>query len=173
MNQSLKNFMTVTSKDQLRFLDAVVMRFVDRMDEVVGGQLKNFGRGARTDVPDPAGRLRRDPCGHGGLRGRLARPAQRAEDLRGDGRHDERLLERPARQPARGAGEHAQPVRRRRADGSRRAPADELSQDRQRHAGGGHALSRRDDRPRSTASSSASPRKTPPPRRRCRRRPAS
>ena len=44
VNQSLKNFMTVTSKDQLRFLDAVVMRFVDRMDEVVGGQLKNFGR---------------------------------------------------------------------------------------------------------------------------------
>lgn len=44
MNQSLKNFMTVTSKDQLRFLDAVVMRFVDRMDEVVGNQLSQFGK---------------------------------------------------------------------------------------------------------------------------------
>lgn len=44
INQNLKNFMTVTSKDQLRFLDAVIMRFVDRMDEVIGGQLKAFGR---------------------------------------------------------------------------------------------------------------------------------
>ena len=43
INQSLKNFMTVTSKEQMRFLDAVVMRFVDRMDEVIGGQMKEFG----------------------------------------------------------------------------------------------------------------------------------
>ena len=44
INQNIKSFMTVTSKDQMRFLDAVVMRFVDRMDEVIGGQLKEFGR---------------------------------------------------------------------------------------------------------------------------------
>ena len=44
VNQSLRNFMTVTSKEQMRFLDAVVMRFVDRMDEAIGGRLKEFGR---------------------------------------------------------------------------------------------------------------------------------
>lgn len=44
VHQSLKNFMTVTSKDQLRFLDAVVTRFVDRMDESLGGQLKRLGQ---------------------------------------------------------------------------------------------------------------------------------
>lgn len=44
VNQSIKNFMTVTSKEQMRFLDAVVMRFVERMDEVIGGKLKDFGQ---------------------------------------------------------------------------------------------------------------------------------
>ena len=43
INQNLKNFVTVTTKEQMRFLDAVVMRFVDRMDESIGGHLKNFG----------------------------------------------------------------------------------------------------------------------------------
>ena len=44
VHQSLKNFMTITSKDQMRFLDAVVGRFVDRMDETLHGQLKSFGQ---------------------------------------------------------------------------------------------------------------------------------
>ncbi len=44
VHQSLKNFMNVTTKDQMRFLDAVAMRFVDRMDQSIGGQLKEFGR---------------------------------------------------------------------------------------------------------------------------------
>ena len=44
VHQSLKNFMTITSKDQMRFLDAVVTRFVDRMNESLGGQLKTFGQ---------------------------------------------------------------------------------------------------------------------------------
>ena len=43
INQNLKSFMTVTTKEQMRFLDAVVMRFVDRMDEELNGQLKDFG----------------------------------------------------------------------------------------------------------------------------------
>ena len=43
INANIKSFMTVTSKEQMRFLDAVVMRFVERMDEVIGGQLKEFG----------------------------------------------------------------------------------------------------------------------------------
>ena len=44
VNQSLKNFMTVTTKDQMRFLDAVVMRFVDRMDQSLKGQFSEFSR---------------------------------------------------------------------------------------------------------------------------------
>lgn len=43
IQQNLKNFMTVTGKEQMRFLDAVVMRFVDRMDESLGGKMKDFG----------------------------------------------------------------------------------------------------------------------------------
>ena len=44
VNQNLKAFMTVTSKDQMRFLDAVVTRFVERMDAAVSGQFKELGR---------------------------------------------------------------------------------------------------------------------------------
>jgi len=44
VNQSIKNFMTVTSKEQMRFLDAVVVRFVERMDAVIGGKLHDFGQ---------------------------------------------------------------------------------------------------------------------------------
>lgn len=44
IDQSLKNFMTVTTKDQMRFLDAVVMRFVDRMNASISGQLGEFAR---------------------------------------------------------------------------------------------------------------------------------
>lgn len=42
LNQSLKNFVTVTTKEQMRFMDAVMMRFADRMDETIDGQLKRF-----------------------------------------------------------------------------------------------------------------------------------
>ena len=44
INQNLKTFMTVTSKDQMRFLDAVVTRFVDRMDAALNGQFTELGR---------------------------------------------------------------------------------------------------------------------------------
>ncbi|MBE5808180.1 MAG: DUF1049 domain-containing protein [Clostridiales bacterium] len=44
LNQNMKSFMNVMTKDQMRFLDAVVMRFVDRMNEVLGGQLRDFSR---------------------------------------------------------------------------------------------------------------------------------
>ena len=43
-NESIHGFMTVTSQEQMRFLDAVVMRFVDRMNEVLSGQLRGFSR---------------------------------------------------------------------------------------------------------------------------------
>lgn len=44
IHASLKNFLTVSTKDQMRFLDAVVMRFVDRMDESLNGRLKEFSQ---------------------------------------------------------------------------------------------------------------------------------
>ena len=44
VNQNLKAFMTVTSKEQMRFLDAVVGRFVERMDAVLNGQFAQLGR---------------------------------------------------------------------------------------------------------------------------------
>ena len=44
LNQSLRNFVTVNTKEQMRFLDAVVTRFIERMDETLGGQIKNLSR---------------------------------------------------------------------------------------------------------------------------------
>ena len=44
LNQSMRSFVSVATKDQMRFLDAVVGRFVDRMDDVLGGQMKRFAR---------------------------------------------------------------------------------------------------------------------------------
>lgn len=43
LTQCLKDFTTVTAKEQMRFLDTVIVRFVDRMDELIGGQLKALG----------------------------------------------------------------------------------------------------------------------------------
>ena len=44
LNNSLRNFVSVTTKDQMRFLDAVAMRFIDRMDELLGGQIKRLSQ---------------------------------------------------------------------------------------------------------------------------------
>lgn len=44
INQNLKSFMTVTSREQMKFLDAVVMRYVDRMDAALEGQFRELGR---------------------------------------------------------------------------------------------------------------------------------
>ncbi len=44
LNQSLRSFVSVTTRDQMRFLDAVVNRFMDRMDESLNGQIKKFGK---------------------------------------------------------------------------------------------------------------------------------
>lgn len=44
INQNLKTFMTVTSKDQMRFLDVVVNRFVDHLDASMNGQFRELGR---------------------------------------------------------------------------------------------------------------------------------
>jgi len=44
LNQNLKNFVTVNTREQMRFLDAVVTRFIERMDEMLGGQMKKLSR---------------------------------------------------------------------------------------------------------------------------------
>ena len=86
MNESLKNFMTVTSKDQLRFLDAVVMRFVDRMDEVVGGRLKDFGR-----VLDQTNRAQQDAFAS--IRAGMADSEAAVRDLRSVQKISEAMVE--------------------------------------------------------------------------------
>ena len=57
LNQSLRSFMSVASKDQMRFMDAVMQRFADRLDESVQGQLKRFGQ-----VLDETSRLQNENC---------------------------------------------------------------------------------------------------------------
>lgn len=86
VNESLKNFMTVTSKDQLRFLDAVVMRFVDRMDEVVGGRLKDFGR-----VLDQTNRAQQDAFAS--IRAGMADSEAAVRDLRSVQKISEAMVE--------------------------------------------------------------------------------
>ena len=44
LNQNLKNFVSVNTREQMRFLDAVVTRFIDRMDDMLGGQMKRLSR---------------------------------------------------------------------------------------------------------------------------------
>ena len=44
LQQSLQNFITVSTKEQMRFLDAVVSRFIEHMDSAVSGRLKDFAR---------------------------------------------------------------------------------------------------------------------------------
>ena len=44
LNNSLRSFVSVTTKDQMRFLDAVVTRFIERMDDLLGGQIKRLSQ---------------------------------------------------------------------------------------------------------------------------------
>ena len=44
MTGSLRNFVAVNTKDQMRFLDAVASRFIDRMDDMLGGQMKRLSQ---------------------------------------------------------------------------------------------------------------------------------
>lgn len=57
LHQTLKNFVNVTTREQVRFIDAVIMRFADRMDESINGQLKNFAR-----ILDETSRLQKESC---------------------------------------------------------------------------------------------------------------
>ena len=57
LHQSLRNFVSVNTKEQMRFIDAVMMRFADRMDESINGQLKRFAQ-----VLDETSRLQEENC---------------------------------------------------------------------------------------------------------------
>ena len=57
LNQSFKNFVSVSTKEQMRFMDAVMQRFADRLDESMRGRLKQFG-----DVLDETSRLQQENC---------------------------------------------------------------------------------------------------------------
>jgi len=43
LTRAMKDFVTVSTKEQMRFLDAVAQRFVDRMDGALSGQLNHLG----------------------------------------------------------------------------------------------------------------------------------
>ncbi len=57
LNQNLKNFVTVATKEQMRFIDAVMMRFADRMDETIDHQLKRFAQ-----ILDETSQLQQESC---------------------------------------------------------------------------------------------------------------
>ena len=57
LNQSFRNFVNVSSKEQMKFMDAVMQRFADRLDASMNGQLKRFG-----DALDETSRLQQESC---------------------------------------------------------------------------------------------------------------
>ena len=57
LNQSFKNFVNVTTKEQMRFMDAVMQRFADRLDETMHTKLQHFG-----EVLDETSRLQSENC---------------------------------------------------------------------------------------------------------------
>ena len=44
LNNSFRTFVSVNTKEQMRFLDAVAMRFIDRVDDLLGGQIKRLSQ---------------------------------------------------------------------------------------------------------------------------------
>lgn len=44
LQQSFRNFVSVNTKEQMRFLDAVATRFVEHMDDALNGELKHFSK---------------------------------------------------------------------------------------------------------------------------------
>ena len=57
LNQTMRGFVNGISKEQARLIDQVLARFIDRMDETLGGQLKRFSR-----VLDETSALQQQSC---------------------------------------------------------------------------------------------------------------
>ncbi|MBR6766701.1 MAG: MotA/TolQ/ExbB proton channel family protein [Clostridia bacterium] len=75
LHQTLKSFVNVTSKEQARFIDAVMMRFADRMDESINGQLRRFAQ-----ILDETSRLQAESCD--AVRSALAGSSEALSDIR-------------------------------------------------------------------------------------------
>lgn len=75
LHQTLKNFINVNTKEQVRFIDAVMMRFADRMDESINGQLSRFAR-----ILDETSQLQAESCDH--VRSALAGTDEALADIR-------------------------------------------------------------------------------------------
>ena len=52
MTQAFEDFVTVSTQEQMRFLDRVVARFVDRMDSSLSGQLNNLAKVMQKSAED-------------------------------------------------------------------------------------------------------------------------
>ena len=57
LNQTFKNFVNVSTKEQMRFMDAVMQRFADRLDESMRTKLADFGK-----VLEETSRLQQENC---------------------------------------------------------------------------------------------------------------
>jgi len=57
LNQSFRNFVSVSTKEQMRFMDAVMQRFADRLDEAMRSRLKHFG-----EVLEETSRQQQENC---------------------------------------------------------------------------------------------------------------
>ena len=75
LNQSFKNFVTVSTKEQMRFMDAVMQRFADRLDESMRTKLQCFG-----EVLDETSRLQQESCA--AVRSSVSGARSALEDLR-------------------------------------------------------------------------------------------
>ena len=75
LNQAFRNFVNVSTKEQMRFMDAVMQRFADRLDESMRSRLKHFG-----DVLDETSRLQQENCVV--VRASLAGAKDAVEDLK-------------------------------------------------------------------------------------------
>ena len=75
LNQSFKNFVNVSTKEQMRFMDAVMQRFADRLDESLRSKLQRFG-----EVLDETSRQQQESCVV--VRASLAGAKDALEDLK-------------------------------------------------------------------------------------------
>ena len=57
LNAAFHSFVNVTTKEQMRFMDAVMQRFADRLDDTLRDKLKAFG-----EVLDETSRLQQENC---------------------------------------------------------------------------------------------------------------
>lgn len=57
LNTAFHSFVNVTTKEQMRFMDAVMQRFADRLDDTLRDKLKAFG-----EVLDETSRLQQENC---------------------------------------------------------------------------------------------------------------